>query len=56
MITADLHDLGWRVSKNTVAAVMAEMGLAARPKKRKGTTRGEGPVAGAGLVKRNPGR
>ncbi len=40
VITADLRDLGWRVSKNTVAAVMAEMGLAARPKKkRKGTTR-----------------
>ena len=41
MITADLHDLGWRVSKNTVAAVMAEAAaLAARPKKkRKGTTR-----------------
>ena len=33
MLTADLHDLGWRVSKNTVAAVMAEMGLAARPKR-----------------------
>ena len=40
MITADLRDLGWRVSKNTVAVLMAEMGLAARPKKRrKGTTR-----------------
>ena len=35
MITADLRDLGWRVSKNTVAAVMAEMGLAARRKKRR---------------------
>ena len=35
MIAADLHDLGWRVSKNTVAAVMAEMGLAARRKKRR---------------------
>ena len=23
MITADLHDAGWRVSKNTVAAAMA---------------------------------
>ena len=30
MITADLRDAGWRVSKTTVAAVMAEMGLAAR--------------------------
>ncbi len=40
MITADLREAGWRVSENTVAAVMAEMGLAARPKKkRKGATR-----------------
>ena len=55
MITADLHDLGWRVSKNTVAAVMAEMGLAARPKKRrKGTTRpGKGRWKAPDLVKRD---
>jgi transposase InsO family protein len=54
MIAADLHDLGWRVSKNTVAAVMAEMGLAARPKKkRKGTTRpGKGRWRAPDLVKR----
>jgi transposase InsO family protein len=39
-ITADLRDAGWRVSPNTVAALMAELGLAARrPKKRKQTTR-----------------
>ena len=30
-ITADLRELGWRVSENTVAAVMAEQGLVARP-------------------------
>jgi putative transposase len=44
MIAADLHDLGWRVSKNTVAALMAEMGLAARPKARRrgGTRPGKG--------------
>jgi len=55
MITADLHDLGWRVSKNTVAALMAEMGLAARPKKkRKGTTRpGKGRCRAPDLVKRD---
>ena len=55
MITADLHDLGWRVSKNTVAAVMAELGLAARPKKRrKGATRpGKGRWRAPDLVKRN---
>jgi putative transposase len=55
MITADLHDLGWRVSKNTVAAVMAEMGLAARPKKkRKGTTRpGKGRWRAPDLVQRD---
>jgi putative transposase len=55
MITADLRDLGWRVSKNTVAAVMAEVGLAARPKKkRKGTTRpGKGRWRAPDLVKRD---
>ena len=55
MITADLHDLGWRVSKNTIAALMAEMGLAARPKKRRrGTTRpGKGRWKAPDLVKRD---
>jgi putative transposase len=55
MITADLHDAGWRVSKNTVAALMAEMGLAARArKKRKGTTRpGKGRWRAPDLVKRD---
>ena len=39
-ITADLKDAGGAVSKNTVAALMREMGLAARPKrKRRATTR-----------------
>jgi putative transposase len=55
MITADLHDAGWRVSKNTVAALMAEMGLAARPKRRrKGTTRpGKGRWKAPDLVRRD---
>jgi putative transposase len=55
MITADLRDLGWRVSKNTVAALMAEMGLAARPKKRrKGTTGpGKGRWRAPDLVRRD---
>jgi putative transposase len=39
-ITADLRDLGWRVSKNTVAALMAEQHLVARAKrKRRSLTR-----------------
>jgi putative transposase len=39
-ITAELRDAGWRVSQNTVAALMREQGLVARPKRRrKGTTR-----------------
>jgi transposase InsO family protein len=29
-ITADLQEQGWRVSENTVAALMRELGLAAR--------------------------
>jgi putative transposase len=55
MITADLHDAGWRVSKNTVAALMAEMGLAARPQRRRGgTTRpGKGRWTAPDLVKRD---
>jgi putative transposase len=55
MITADLHDAGWRVSKNTVAAAMAEMSLAARPRRRrKGTTRpGKGRWKAPDLVKRD---
>lgn len=39
-ITAELRDQGWRVSKNTVATLMAELGLAARRnRRRKHTTR-----------------
>lgn len=39
-ITADLRDEGWRVSQNTVAAVMREQDLAARvPRRRRQTTR-----------------
>ena len=54
-ITADLHDAGWRVSKNTVAALMTEMGLVARrKKKRKATTRpGKGRWKAPDRVKRD---
>ena len=39
-ITADLRDEGWAVSENTVATLMAELGLQARRKRRrKQTTR-----------------
>ena len=55
MITADLREAGWAVSKNTVAALMAEMGLAARPKrKRRAFTRpGKGRWRAPDLVKRD---
>ena len=56
MLTADLQEAGWTVSKNTVAALMAEMGLAARPgrKGRRGTTRpGKGRWRAPDLVKRD---
>jgi putative transposase len=55
MIAADLRDAGWRVSKNTVAALMAEMGLAARrTRRRRGSTRpGKGRWKAPDLVKRD---
>jgi putative transposase len=40
-ITADLQALGWQVSKNTVAELMGELGLVARPKPRRGTTKAD---------------
>jgi len=54
-ITADLRELGWRVSENTVAAIMREQGLAARrTKKRRSTTRpGKGRWRAPDLVKRD---
>jgi putative transposase len=54
-ITADLREAGWRVSENTVAALMREQGLAARrKKKRKATTRpGKGRWRAPDLVKRD---
>jgi transposase InsO family protein len=53
-ITADLVEESWRVSVNTVAAIMAEQGLQARPKRRRrGTTRpGKGRWRADDLVKR----
>ena len=54
-ITADLKDAGWKVSENTIAGLMRELGLAARPKrKRRGTTRpGRGRWRAPDLVKRD---
>jgi putative transposase len=53
-ITAALRDDGWRVSKNTVAGLMREQGLAARRKRRKGGTRpGKGRWRAPDEVKRS---
>jgi putative transposase len=54
-ITADLRDAGWRVSENTVAGLMRELGLAARRRrKRKGATRpGKGRWRAPDLVRRD---
>jgi putative transposase len=54
-ITADLRAAGWKVGKNTVAAVMREQGLAARRRKRRrATTRpGKGRWRAPDLVKRD---
>jgi transposase InsO family protein len=54
-IASALREAGWRVSKNTVAGLMREQGLAARPgrKGRKGTTRpGKGRWRAPDLVGR----
>ncbi|MCE7001504.1 IS3 family transposase [Kibdelosporangium philippinense] len=53
-ITRDLREAGWKVSENTVAARMVELGLAGRPpKRRRSLTRpGKRPVA-RDLVRRN---
>ena len=53
-ITAALRDAGWKVSENTVAALMREQGLAARRKnRRKATTRpGKGRWRAPDQVKR----
>jgi len=37
-ITADVRELGWRVSQNTIAAIMAEQGLKARARRRRRST------------------
>jgi transposase InsO family protein len=41
-ITADLRDEGWRVSVNTVAKIMRELGLRSRPKRRRKQTTRQG--------------
>lgn len=54
-ITADLQEMGWRVSQNTVAAIMAEQGLRARARRRRrATTRpGKGRWSAPDLVGRD---
>ena len=54
-ITADLREAGWRVGENTVAALMRELGLAARrKKKRRSATRpGRGRWRAPDLVGRD---
>jgi putative transposase len=54
-ITAELRDAGWRVSANTVAAIMREQGLVARPpRRRRCTTRpGKGRWRAPDLVGRD---
>lgn len=54
-ITADLHDEGWSVSENTVAALMREMNLAARRRRRRRQTtrQGRGKWRAPDLIGRN---
>ena len=53
-ITADLRDEGWKVSVNTVAALMRELGLAARRRRRRRqiTRRGRGRWRAPDLIGR----
>jgi putative transposase len=52
-ITQDLHEAGWRVSENTVARRMAELGLAGRaPKRSRSLTRQGKRPAAPDLVRR----
>lgn len=54
-ITADLRAAGWRVSPNTVAALMAEHGLVARRKRRRRSTtrRGRSPSKAPDALRRD---
>ena len=54
-VTDDLRDEGWRVSENTVAALMREQGLAARARKRRraATRPGKGRWRAPDLVRRD---
>jgi putative transposase len=49
-ITADLRDAGWRVSENTVAALMRAQGLPARRKKKRKATTLWGSITRSGLA------
>jgi putative transposase len=52
-ITRDLREAGWTISENTVAARMAELGLAGRPpKRRRSLTRAGRRPAARDLVRR----
>ena len=52
-IAADLKAAGWKVSENTVAALMRELGLAARRRKRRPKTRpGKGRWRAPDMVRR----
>jgi len=54
-ITRDLREAGWRVSQNTVAAIMGELGLVGRPtRRRRGLTRpGKGRWKAPDLIGRD---
>jgi putative transposase len=54
-ITADVRELGWRVSQNTIASIMAEQGLKARaPRRHRSTTRpGKGRWRAPDLIGRD---
>ncbi|WP_328459568.1 IS3 family transposase [Actinoplanes sp. NBC_00393] len=54
-ITDDLRAMGWRVSVNTIAAIMAEQRLVARPKRRRRNLTQPGQVRAQGAGPAQPG-
>ena len=54
-VQAELRETGWRVSAKTIAAIMRELGLVARPKRHRRSLTPPGHGGGAGAGPARPG-